>query len=208
MNSLSKTTLTRGALALMLSTTVLLSSGCVGLAAVGLVTAAKVVQDRRSVGAQTEDPAIEFKVFNAIQRGVKDPGGISATSYNRRVLLVGQVMDEQAKRDAEKLALSVSNVRMVFNELQVTGRIGLGTRTSDTIITTKVKGSFLDTAELSSGHYTVVTDNGTVYLMGIVNKADGDRAAQVASRVSGVQRVVTVFENVADAESAAAQDKR
>jgi osmotically-inducible protein OsmY len=193
----------RFVLALSLGAMVLTSSACIPLAAVGVVTAAKMVSDRRSVGAQTEDPSIEFKVFNAIQRGVKEPGGISASSFNRRVLLVGQVVDEQAKRDAEKQALSVSNVRMVFNELQITGRIGLGTRTTDTVITTKVKASILETPELSANHVTVVTDSGVVYLMGIVTKGEGERAAQVASRVSGVQKVVTVFETIAEAEAAA-----
>jgi osmotically-inducible protein OsmY len=92
---------------------------------------------------------------------------------------------------------------MVFNELQVTGRIGLGTRTSDTIITTKVKASILETPELSTNHVTVVTDSGVVYLMGIVTKGEGERAAQVASRVGGVQKVVTVFETIAEAQAAA-----
>ncbi len=192
----------RLALAAGLGAMVLGTSACIPLAAVGMVTAVKMASDRRSVGAQTEDPSIEFKVFNAVQRGVKEPGGISASSYNRRVLLVGQVVDEQAKRDAEKSALSVGNVRMVFNELQVTGRVGLGTRTSDTVITTKVKGSILETPELSTNHVTVVTDSGVVYLMGIVTKGEGERAAQVASRVTGVQKVVTVFETISEAEAA------
>jgi osmotically-inducible protein OsmY len=190
--------LVRAASGVLIAASLASLSGCFTLAATGVVMGAKAAADRRTVGAQAEDQALEFKVFNSIQRGVRNPGGISSSSFNRRVLLTGQVTDEQSKRDAEKVALSVDNVRMVFNELEVTGRSGFGTRSSDTVITTKVKASFLDTKELSVYHFAVVTENGVVYLMGLVTKSEGERAAQVASRVTGVQKVVTVFETIAD----------
>jgi osmotically-inducible protein OsmY len=125
-----------------------------------------------------------------------DAGGIAVTSYNRKVLLTGQVPDERTRTEAASIVGRVDNVLSVHNELKVSGRVSLGTAAADTSITTRVKAALIDARDVQANTIKVVTEAGIVYLMGIVTRAEGDRAAQVASRVSGVQRVVTVFEYV------------
>ncbi len=169
-------------------------TGCVGLAAAGFAVGAMAVADRRTVGTQTEDTGIEVKANTRLEQELKNAGGIAITSFNRKVLLTGQVLDEATRQSAERIVRSVENVRSVHNELRVSGRVSFSTTANDAGITTRVKGAFVDAKDLQSNTLKVVTEAGVVYLMGIVTQAEGDRAAQVASRVSGVSRVVTVFE--------------
>jgi osmotically-inducible protein OsmY len=177
-------------------------SGCIGLVLTGAVVGVMAVTDRRTIGAQTEDQGIEFKASEVVRTKINNPGGISVTSFNRKVLLSGQVLDEQAKRDAEALVSKVDNVKSVFNELVVSGRASFGTNTLDATITTKVKGSFLEASDLSANVFKVVTESGVVYLMGITTQKEGARAAEVASRVSGATKIVTLFEYVTAEELA------
>jgi osmotically-inducible protein OsmY len=177
-------------------------SGCIALALTGAAVGALAVVDRRTIGAQTEDQGIEFKASDAIRTRVRSPGGISVTSFNRKVLISGQAPNEQAKKDAETLINKLDNVRSIHNELIVSDRVGFGTNTRDAGITAKVKGAFLEAADLSTNVFKVVTENATVYLLGIATNREGQRAAMVASRVSGVERVVTLFEYVTEEELA------
>jgi osmotically-inducible protein OsmY len=177
-------------------------SGCIGLVLTGAAVGVMAVTDRRTIGAQTEDQGIEFKASEAIRTKVNNPGGISVTSFNRKVLLSGQVLDEQARRDAEALVSKTDNVKGVFNELAVSGRASFGTNTLDATVTTKVKASFLEASDLSSNVFKVVTESGVVYLMGITTQKEGARAADLASRVSGATKVVTLFEYVTEEELA------
>ncbi len=177
-------------------------SGCIGLVLTGAAVGVLAVTDRRTIGAQAEDQGIEFRASDVLRNKLNSSGGISVTSFNRKVLLSGQVLDEQAKRDAESLISKVDNVRGVFNELAVSGRASFGTNTVDAAITTKVKAFFLEASDLSPNVFKVVTESGTVYLMGITTQREGSRAAEVASRVSGVSKVVTLFEYVTDEELA------
>lgn len=169
-------------------------SGCFPLAATGLVVGTLAVVDRRTLGAQTDDTAIELKALADLNSQVKGSGGVSVTSYNRKVLLTGQVLNEQTKRDAEAVVARLANVRSIHNELIISGRVSVGTQAADTSLTAQVKTALIDAKDLQATTIKVVTEAGVVYLMGIVSRAEGDRAAQVASRVSGVTRVVTVFE--------------
>ena len=163
---------------------------------------ALVVTDRRTIGAQTEDTGIELKARSHLSDAIKETGGIGVVSFNRRVLLYGQVLDEQAKLTAEKVVARVDNVVKVHNELVVGARLSLGSTANDTTITTRVKAGLLDAKDLQANAIKVITEGGVVYLMGIVTRAEGDRAAAVASRASGVLRVVTVYEYVTEDELA------
>jgi osmotically-inducible protein OsmY len=128
------------------------------------------------------------------------PGGISVTSYNRRVLLTGQVANAEDKRRAEQIVGRIDNVRAVHNELQIAGQPGLTATAADTTTTTAVKLAFAEDKEIPAGSIKIVTESGAVFLMGLVTQNEAQKAARIASRVRGVQRVVTVFEIISDAE--------
>ncbi len=182
-------------------------NGCVALVATGAAVGVMAAMDRRTVGTQTEDQGIEIKAWDAIRSKVNQSSGISVTSFNRKVLLTGQVLDEQAKRDAETVA-KVGNVQRVFNELSVNSRASFTTSTVDAATTSRIKGAFLQASDLSTNQFKVVTESGTAYLMGVVTQREGDRAAQVASRVPGVKNVVTVFDYITDEELAGIEATR
>lgn len=177
-------------------------SGCFPLAATGVVVGTLAATDRRTIGAQTEDTGIEVKAATQLRQQLPDAGGISVTSFNRKVLLTGQVLDERSRTQAASIVGRIENVASVHNELKVAGRVSLGTSAADTSITARVKTALIESRDIQATTIKVVTEAGVVYLMGIVTRAEGDRAAQVASRVAGVQRVVTVFEYVTPDELA------
>lgn len=180
---------------------VLAAPGCVPLVATGAAVGTLAALDRRTLGAQTEDQEIEIKAMNRMREALKQPGGVSVTSFNRKVLLTGQVASEDDKRSAEAVVAALPNVRSVHNELQVLGRPSLATSAADTAITARVKKAMLDAQDLHANVIKVVTESGTVYLMGLVSRREADRAAQVTSRVAGVQRVVTVFEYITEEQA-------
>jgi osmotically-inducible protein OsmY len=127
---------------------------------------------------------------------------VSVTSYNRKILLTGQVPDATAKADAERAARQMNGVREVFNELEIGPRVSMTTIATDTTLTARVKTSFLEQKVLDSNAVKVVTENGVVYLMGLVTQREGPAYATVASRVTGVKRVVTLFEYIGEDELA------
>ena len=172
----------------------LVQTACFPLAATGVVVGVMALADRRTVGAQTDDEAIELKSFAKISEQVPKNGGITVTSYNRRVLITGQVLTAEDKQNAEKAMASVAQVVLVHNELNVSGRASLGVNASDTVITTKVKAAFIDAKDVQTNTTKIVTEQGVVYLMGLLTSSEANRAAQVASRVGGVQKVVTLVE--------------
>lgn len=168
-------------------------SGCIAVAAGGVAASVMVAEDRRTVGTMTEDQGIELKAASRIEEKVKD-AHINVTSYNRAVLLTGEVPSEAAKSDAERIARAVENVRSVFNELQVSGNSSLQARTNDAVITSKVKARFVDAGKFSPLHVKVVTENGVVYLLGLVKRQEAADATEVARTTGGVRKVVRVFE--------------
>jgi osmotically-inducible protein OsmY len=152
-----------------------------------------VAEDRRTVGTMTEDQGIELRAASRIEEKIKD-AHINITSYNRAVLLTGEVPTEAAKAEAERTARAVDNVRSVFNELQVAGNSSLQARTNDSVITSKVKARFVDAGKFSPLHVKVVTENGVVYLLGLVKRQEAADATEVARTTGGVRKVVRVFE--------------
>jgi len=172
--------------------------GCVAVVAGAAVQGAVATVDRRTLGAQTEDKAIAVKAETRMGNIVGDAGHVNVTSYNRKVLLTGEVRDEAMKRAVETEVRGVSNVESVINELQVAGPTSYTSRASDTLITSKVKLSLADKKTIPATAVKVVTEGGTVFLMGLVTQREGNIAADVAQGVSGVMRVVKVFEYISE----------
>ncbi len=175
-------------------------SGCAPLIVGGAAVGAMVTFDRRTSGTQLEDETIELRAASRVRDALGDRAHVNVNSYNRRVLLTGEVPDEQAKQTAEQVASRVENVTGVVNELVVMLNSSLSQRSSDTLVTGKVKASLVDAKDLYVGAFKVVTERGTVYLMGRVTAREADRATQITRNISGVRRVVRIFEIITDEE--------
>ncbi len=177
--------------------------GCVAVAGGAMVGGTMMAVDRRSTGAQVDDQTIDLRVSTAIATTIGDSGHVNGSSYNRVVLLTGEVPTEADRAKVEAAVAKVENVRAVVNEIAVMPKSSLGGQTNDTIITGKVKAGFLDAKELQVASIKVVTERGVVFLMGRVTETESNIAAQVARSVGGVQKVVKVFEIITPAELAA-----
>jgi osmotically-inducible protein OsmY len=188
------------AMALLVGATALTLQGCVGLMVGGAVVGTLAATDRRTLGAQTEDKAIAVKAEVALPKVVGPNDHVNVTSFNRKVLLTGEVRDEAAKAAAEREAAGIEGVQSVVNELAILGSSGFGARSNDALITGKVKASLVDDKVLYSNAFKVTTERGIVYLMGRVTQSEGDRAAEITRGVSGVVKVVKVFEYITDDE--------
>jgi osmotically-inducible protein OsmY len=171
--------------------------GCVvPVAAVG--AGALMASDRRTSGAYVEDESIENKALNEILGKYKNNPNVhvNITSYNRHVLITGEVPSEDIKADVGRLVAAQENMRGYSNELAIAGVSGLASRSGDALLTSEVKARFLGHKEFQANHVKVVTEHGTVFLMGLVCQPEAAAAADVASTTSGVQRVVKVFEYI------------
>ncbi|MRD49427.1 BON domain-containing protein [Caenimonas koreensis] len=168
----------------------------IGGAAVGVM----VSIDRRTPGTQVDDETIELKAGARMRELFGERAHVNITSFNRQVLLTGEVPTEQAKQQAEQALGRIENVKGVVNELGVMGVSTIGQRSSDTLVTGKVKASLVDAQDLYVGAFKVVTERGTVYLMGRVTQRESDRATQITRTISGVQRVVRIFELISEDE--------
>ena len=170
--------------------------GCFPIVAGGIAAGALAIDDRRTLAIQAEDKTIFAKAETRISERLGNKVHVNITSFNRRVLLTGEVPDEQTRTEVERIVGGVENVAVVVNELQIAGISSLTARTNDAIITSKVKGNFVDDPGVQANAFKVVTEASVVYLMGLVMRAEGDRAAAVAARTSGVKQVVKVFDYV------------
>jgi len=177
-------------------------SGCAPVVATSMAVGSFAVIDRRTLGTQTDDTEIELRASGRLPDAIRGARGVSVTSYNRSVLLTGQVPDPAAKADAERAVRQVNGVRNVFNELEVGPRVSFATIANDTQLTARVKGAFLEQKVLDTNAVKVVTENGVAYLMGLVTQREGPAYATAASRVSGVRRVVTLFDYITDEDLA------
>jgi osmotically-inducible protein OsmY len=180
-------------------------SACAPLIIGGAALGTLVAIDRRTSGAQLEDEGIELRAAARIRESMGDRAHVAVTSYNRQVLLTGEVPTERDRQLAEQLVQRVENVRAVLNELAVMGNSSLAQRSADTLTTAKVRASLVDDKELQAGAFRVVTERGTVYLMGRVTQREADRATAVVRTVGGVQRVVRMFEIISEEELRALQ---
>lgn len=166
-----------------------------------MVGSALMATDRRSSGAQVDDQAIELNAAKRVGE-LGTLGNVAVTSYNRLVLLTGQVPAQADRARVEDAVKRVPNVRGVFNELAVGANSSMSTMSNDSYISGKVKASFVDAKDLQVNSIKVVTEQGVVYLMGIVTDREAARAAEIARSVPGVQKVVRVFEIATEAELA------
>jgi len=172
-----------------------LTPACVPvLLGAGGAAAVSSLEDRRSTGAQLDDESIEIRATNRVNDRFGDRVHVNVTSYNRIALVTGEVPDERARAEAEKIVLAVPNVRGITDDLQIAGPSSFGSRTNDSYLTTKVRGRLLDTKRLSPVHVKVVSEAGVVYLMGIVTDAEADEAVEIARTTGGVRKVVKAFE--------------
>jgi osmotically-inducible protein OsmY len=181
--------------------------GCVAVVGGAAVGGALMMTDRRSSGAQIEDESIELKSGGKIQGAIGDRGHVNVTSYNRIVLVTGEVPTEDDKTAVIAAIRGIENVANVDDELLVGPSASMSTRSSDAYITSKVKAAFVDAKDIQSNAFKVVTDRGNVYLMGRVTEREATRAAEIARSTSGVMKVVRVFEILSEAELANLQNK-
>ncbi|MBW7981611.1 division/outer membrane stress-associated lipid-binding lipoprotein [Enterobacillus tribolii] len=174
----------------------LLLQGCVAAAVVGTAAVAtKSATDPRTVGTQVDDGTLEARVSNAISKDeqLKKEARIVTTAYQGRVLLTGQAPSTELSNRAKQIALGVDGTSEVYNEIRQGQPVGLGTASSDTWITTKVRSQLLTSDQVKSSNVKVTTENGEVFLLGLVTQAEGQAAAKTASQVSGVKHVTTAF---------------
>jgi osmotically-inducible protein OsmY len=180
---------------LVLVVALALLAGCVpAIIGAGGAAAISSLEDRRSARTQLDDESIEVRASNRIGDRFGSRVHVNVTSYNRIALLTGEVPDERAREEIEKIVLAVPSVRGVTNDLQIAGISSYGSRTNDSYLTSKVRGRLLDTKRLSPVHVKVVTEAGVVYLMGVLTEPEGDEAVEIARTTGGVRKVVKAFE--------------
>ncbi len=175
-------------------------SACAPMVVGGALMGSLVATDRRTPGAQLEDEGIELRAASRIRDNLVDRVHISVTSYNRQVLLTGEVPSAQDRVLVEQIVAKVENVRSIVNELAVLGNSGLTQRGSDALVTTRVRAGLVDARDLFANSFKVVTERGTTYLMGRVTQREANRATEVVRNTPGVQKVVRLLEIISEDE--------
>lgn len=176
--------------------------GCFPMIAAGAGTVALSAIDRRTTGTQVEDEGIELRASNRISERHGDKVHVNLTSFNRSVLLTGEAPDANTRAALEKIVLEVPNVRSVTNDVAVAGNASLASRSNDAFLTSKVKARFVDANRFNAVHVKVVTENGAVYLLGLVTQKEADAAVEIARTTGGVRKVIKVFEYCRDTDEA------
>ena len=174
----------------------LLLQGCVGAVVVGsAAVGTKAATDPRTVGTQVDDGTLELRVNSALSKDeqIKKEARVNVTAYQGKVLLTGQSPTSELASRAKQIAVGVEGATEVYNEIRQGQPVGLSTASNDTWITTKVRSQLLGSDQVKSSNVKVTTENGEVFLMGLVTEREGRAAADIASRVSGVKHVTTAF---------------
>ena len=171
-------------------------SACVPVVIGGAAAGGAVAADRRTSGIFVEDENIELKAVKYMETTLGENAHVNVTSYNRNVLLTGEVPNEAAKTSAEAFVKSIQNVRAITNEIAVGPKTSIGSRSNDTYLTSKIKTKFVTENQFPANYVKIVTENSVVYLLGIVNKTEADAAAEIARNTDGVNKVVKVFEYI------------
>jgi osmotically-inducible protein OsmY len=175
-------------------------SACAPLILGGAFVGGMMASDRRTSGSQVEDEGIELRASSRIRDNLGERVHVNVTSFNRQVLLTGEVPSAQDKQLVEQVVARVENVKTIVNELGVLGNSSFSQRTADTLVTGKVKASLLDSKDLFSNAFKVTTERGTVYLMGRVTQREATRVTDIARGTSGVSKVVRVLEIISEDE--------
>ena len=169
-------------------------SACVPVVVGGAAAGGAVAADRRTSGIFVEDENIELKAVKFMETTLGENAHVNVTSYNRNVLLTGEVPNEAAKTSAETFVKNIENVRAITNEIKVEPKTSISSRSNDTYLTSKIKTKFVTENQFPANYVKIVTENSVVYLLGIVNKTEADAAAEIARNTDGVDKVVKVFE--------------
>ena len=177
-------------------------AGCAPLVMGGVVVGGFVATDRRTTGTQVEDQTIELKAASRVSE-LATLGHVNVVSYNRTVLITGEVPSADEKARVERAVAGVENVRAVVSELGIGGNSTLGSRSNDTVLAGKISATLVDAADLQSNAFKIVVERGNVYLMGRVTEREASRGTEIARSIKGVQKVVQVFEILTEAELAA-----
>jgi osmotically-inducible protein OsmY len=184
--------------ALLLISLLPLLQGCALLIATGVVsgvgTGVAMSQDRRTSGTFVEDEGIELKSAQRIREKFGSNVHVNVTSFNRSVLLTGEAPTEDQKTEIGRLVRDVENVRHVINEIAVGQARPFMSRGNDALITSKVKGRFMDAGTFQVNHVKIVTEDSVVFLLGLVKRQEAESAVELASSTPGVRKVVKVFE--------------
>ncbi len=171
-------------------------SACFPLVAGGAAAGGAVVADRRTAGFYVEDEDIELKAVKYVETNLGEFAHVNITSYNRNVLLTGEVPDDAAKAKTEAYVKSITSVRSITDEIVIGPKSSLSSRSNDTYLTSKIKTKFVTENKFPANYVKIVTENSVVYLLGLVNKAEADAAVEIASNTEGVSKVVKVFEYI------------
>ena len=180
-------------------------SGCLPLVVGGAVMGGMVATDRRTSGTYVEDEGIEIKAAARIRERLGERVHVNVTSYNRQVLLTGEAPTAEDKQLVEQVVAQVENVRNTVNEISILGNSTLTQRSSDAVVTGRVKAKLLDARDLQSNSFKIVTERGTVFLMGRVTQREANRATEIITATQGVQRLVRVLEVLTEEELARMQ---
>jgi osmotically-inducible protein OsmY len=189
-----------------------LLGGCIGaltacfpLAVGGAVIGGMVATDRRTTGTVVEDEGIELRSASRIREALGDQGHVNVTSYNRQVLLTGEVASAQDRQLVEQIVAGVDNVRNIVNEIAVLGSSTLTQRSSDLLISGRVRAALLDANDLFSNAFKITTERGTVFMMGRVTAREAKRATEIISSTTGVQKLVRILETLSEEDLARMQ---
>ncbi|MBT9508010.1 BON domain-containing protein [Rhodoferax sp.] len=173
-------------------------SACAPILLGGAAMGSLVATDRRTSGAQLEDEGIELRSASRIRENLGERVHVNVASYNRQVLLTGEVPSAQDKQLVEQVVSRVDNVRSIVNEISVLGNSTLTQRSSDALVTGRVKAGMVDAKDVFANAFKVVTERGTTYLMGRVTLREANRATDIARSTTGVQKVVRVLEIISE----------
>ena len=174
-----------------------LIQGCAGVVVGGAAATATAVHDRRTLGVYVEDQTIEFKAVEAI---ASDPdlenSRIDVTSYNMVVLITGQTENQRLKARTGQQVAQLERVRRVVNELEIGSTASLGERTRNAALVAEIKFKLtsIEIPDFDPLRVKVIAERGTIYLMGLLSQAEADAVTDLVSHISGVRRVVKVFE--------------
>ena len=182
-------------LAIVFGTTIFLQGCVAAVIGGGGAVAAKVGTDPRTTGSQIDDETLEFKVENAVEKDaqIKAEGRVNAVSYNGRVLLIGQVPNDNVKETATDLTRGVEGVNDTYNQLTIGPKISFAQISKDSWITTQVKSKMFVDGRVKATDVKVISENGEVFLLGNVTQSQANAAADIASKISGVKKVIKVF---------------
>ena len=182
-------------LSLILSATLITQfTACVPVVVGGAAAGGAMAADRRTSGIYIEDENIELKALKLMETNLGEHAHVNVTSYNRNVLLTGEVPTAESKTKAESLVKEITNIRNMTNEIAISPKSSIGSRSNDSYLTSKIKTKFVTENKFPANYVKVVTENSIVYLIGIVTQAEADAAAEIARNTSGVTKVVKVFE--------------